>query len=149
MYAVDMSDRITKEWTENSEQAFGSSGRKGDIGEPIAAQIIRGAGFEVKHYPSDEQRQRSGHDLVIVKDDIEYGVDVKNNLFAADWVYVDKPAIKKSDATFWFHLNDDDHSDWVMYTVDKMRQHAKGEKVWYNKKNEPYYRIKREHIRFL
>lgn len=121
-----MSKRLTAEYTENSEGAFGQTGKIGDAGEIAAMEIIkRLTGFDVTHHP-EKEAQMMGHDLRIHHPNGKvYGVDVKTNLFKGAVVCVDATYIAKSQAQFWFHLNKSDHSDYVQYRVDRMQRYVR------------------------
>lgn len=115
-----MSDRLTPDWTDTSEQAFGEKGAQGDRGELEAITILESLGFEVEHHPSDRHKQEQGHDLVL---DNKYGVDVKANLHHGKDVCVEWPKLLRSKATFWFHINPKDSTDYIMYKVADMKKH--------------------------
>lgn len=114
-----MAGRLTSSWTKNSEDAFGETGRIGDSGEVIAYTILTSLGFDVTHYQDDKQRQVDGHDLVLNRDGVEHGIDVKTNLFGDRIVYVDEKKIHSSKAIMWFHL-DKRTNDWIIYYVAEM-----------------------------
>ena len=114
-----MAGRRTSSWTKNSEDAFGETGKIGDSGEVIAYNILTSLGFDVTHYQDDKQRQVDGHDLVLNKDGVENGIDVKTNLFGDRIVYVDMKKIHSSKAIMWFHLDRKTH-DWLIYYVSEM-----------------------------
>ena len=123
-----MSGRLTTEYTDNSEGAFGRTGAIGDKGEIVALHILQELGFDVTHFPNDRLKQDAGHDLEINSTDKVAGVDVKTNLHTGHDVCVDWPKLKKSEATFWFHLNPDDPSDYIMYKVKDMKNYIKSYK---------------------
>ena len=96
-----MTDRLTPEFTEKLVDAFGETGVVGEDGELIVKEILES----------------------FVLDDQLCWVDVKNNLHDGKDVCIDWPKLSKSKATYWIHLNRDDHSDWVIYRVDDMVEH--------------------------
>jgi hypothetical protein len=114
-----MSNRLTSRWAETAEEAFGERGAKGERGEQIAKRIIEMLGHNVTHHPADKQLQMSGIDLYI---DGKYGVDVKNNLKTNRDVCIEQDKLFKSKATFWIHVNDEDHDDFVIYKTEDARQ---------------------------
>lgn len=145
-----INSRRTPEWTPNSEGAFGARGTKGDRGELKGKLLLESLGFDdVIHYPDDWDRQLQGHDLVIRINEIEYPVDVKNNLNQKFDVYIDQKAISKSQATYWLHINDNDPDDWVIYKVTAMREYLKGMTPRRNKNGELFFSVTREKVNSL
>ena len=124
-----MSDRLPEAvgvWKADSEQTFGETGRIGDLGEVLIHKILEELGFEVKHFPDDQARQLSGHDLVVIVNGVEYGIDAKTNLKGpdSDWhdtVCVDR-GLLKSKARFYIHINKDDPTDYIIYKVSDMQE---------------------------
>ncbi len=116
-----MSERLTKAWTDDAEGAYGEKGAQGDRGEPIGQEILQTLGFsKVTHHPADKNLQKKGWDLILEKDGMCFGIDVKHNL-RGQQVCVDKNKIWKSQAHFWLHINPDNKHDWIIYKVEDMR----------------------------
>lgn len=117
-----MGNRQTSDWTDTSEGAFGRPGAIGDRGELVVFQILKDAGLNVSHNPNNRAKQLIGHDLVVENDQ---GIDVKTNLYSNRDVCVDAEKIWTSKATFWFHLNDKNHNDYIMYQVFNMQKYLR------------------------
>ena len=62
-----MSDRLTNNWTESLEEAFGSTGSKGREGELFALAVWSYWGYKVKDFESQRSTQLSGVDIEIQK----------------------------------------------------------------------------------
>ena len=135
-----MSERLTEDWTDDAEGAFGEQGAIGDSGEIIAQRILESCGLNVEHHPSNRKKQLLGHDLTIES----YGVDVKTNLYTGSDICVDADKIWSSKATFWFHLNDTNHEDYVMYKVVNVRNYIKENNISVSKtRGGPVYWVPR------
>lgn len=74
--------RLTPKWTATTEEAFGSSGKKGRVGELFVINTIRSWGWEVIDTESEKSLQLQGVDIIIKKPTWQnyYSVDVKNNM---------------------------------------------------------------------
>lgn len=137
-----MTDRLTTEWTKTSEQAFGESGRVGDLGEHRLVQIIRHIGFRVEHYTDNRTKQNQGIDIEAFDGDHPLTIDAKTNLkynqYMRDFVfYVEcerdgwlfNPK-KKSNMFIHFSLDNElmvlynrkDMQDYVMRHRDEWKQ---------------------------
>ena len=121
-----MTQRLTSEWTENSEQAFGETGRIGDAGELEVGDRLKQISptSTVIHNPSDYDKQIKGHDIsLITPTGKEIGIDVKTNLHAQyNNILVDVRKISKSQATLWIHW-DKTEKKGVMYKVADMLEY--------------------------
>lgn len=84
-----MSDRIVKNWTETTEEAFGESGKKGLKGELFFIDAYTDKGWTVLHYESDRIMQMCGIDVVLIGEDVCYTVDVKANMREDESFYVE------------------------------------------------------------
>lgn len=112
-----MSDRLTSDWTETLEEAFGESGVKGTKGELIACEILDCLYIDYTYEPSNKAIQTSGIDIFIGKD----GVDVKGNLHSNKTVVaVEYPKLIKSKARWWMHVNLSNPDHFIMYEVKDM-----------------------------
>jgi hypothetical protein len=123
-----MGERLTPEWTETVEEAYGESGRIGYEGEKLAVEIIKSvlprkylfADPQITLYHSDRDMQNQGKDLSFCIGGRTFFVDVKTNLHHGKDVCIDIPTLRRSKADVWMHLNLEDPDDWVIYTVDSM-----------------------------
>jgi len=119
-----MKDRLTQQWMPTTEGAFGEHGRKGDLGEKLACELLESQGFEYKHNPDNYHKQMQGKDIEILEDGQWVGIDVKTNIHndQNNNVCVEYPTLFKSHAKYWLHINSQDHmNDFIMYEVEKMR----------------------------
>ncbi len=116
-----MADRQTPLWTNDSEGAYGETGKKGDDGEIALLILLRELGLEIVRNGDDKDLQLKGWDYTITDGADEFGADVKTNLFGTVKVYVDKVKIWKSEALIWFHY-DDKTGRFLWYLVDEMRR---------------------------
>lgn len=72
-----MSERLTEQWTDTAEQAFGESGVKGRVGELLFASIIFSlSGLEVKDFEDQYCKQVAGIDIEVNG----HTIDIKSNL---------------------------------------------------------------------
>ena len=71
-----MSERATSQWTKTLAEAYPITGKKGDDGEKWLVKTLIENGHKVKHFPSDEDKQNAGVDVIV--DNIT--VDVKCNV---------------------------------------------------------------------
>lgn len=122
------SNRLTEEWTETLEEAFGDTEnvRKGREGEEFLLKVFKKWNWDTKHYPSDREKQTAGIDIAFrnPKWRYFYTCDVKNNMnnygsiwVDTKWLYSDK---LKADRIF--HVNPE--TGWVAwYGVDDMRNY--------------------------
>lgn len=86
-----MSDRLTNNWTESLEEAFGPTGSKGREGELFALDVWSYWGYIVKDSGSQRLDQLSGIDIEIQKPTWKhfYSMDVKNNIDEKGGFYID------------------------------------------------------------
>lgn len=77
-----MGERLTSEWTETTEEAFGKNGREGRIGELIVIVEQRSWGWDVTDHGNDRQKQLVGIDITFHNGKWyrPYTADVKANL---------------------------------------------------------------------
>jgi hypothetical protein len=124
-----MSERLTEEWTETLEEAFGASGVIGTAGENFVVEAIRGWGWECDHYVSDRDKQEAGIDISFRKPSWSkpYTADVKANMDASGNFYVDTAstgwlfASKKYSDRIW-HVNVNTGS-MAWYGRDEMKDY--------------------------
>ena len=120
-----MSDRLTSEWTQTAEEAFGQSGAKGRTGELFVKEAILSWGWEVQDNESDYDQQVAGQDLWIKAPTWKnfYSIDVKTNMgehgafpvITEQWM---NP--KKLNDRFW-HVNVD--TGWMAWYSREDMQH--------------------------
>ncbi len=121
-----MSNRQTSDWTPDSAGAFGESGEIGDRGEFRAAAYLQetfpNADIEVVQDNRFEQ-VNNDTDIKMIVDDIMYRVQIKNNLHKSYPTYVVDANIMRSNADYWFHLNDSDPDDMRFYKTADMQKY--------------------------
>ena len=118
-----MSNRLTSDWMENSEQAFGAKGKHGDLGERLALELFDDLRIVHNHNPDDYHKQLAGKDIEIFQNGKWLGVDVKANIHSDrnQKVCIDWPKLSQSKATYWLHINTNDHlNDYIIYKVIDM-----------------------------
>lgn len=118
-----MSERLTPEWMKRLEDVFGELGKQGEIGELMALKLFLSKGLECQYNPEDKIKQCGGLDIEILINGVWHGVDVKANIHSDgnDEVCVDYPKLKKSESTYWIHINTDDPmNDYIIYPVKSM-----------------------------
>ncbi len=120
-----MSERLTPEWTQTLEEAFGSSGAWGRKGELWLLAVVKQWGYDTIDYENDIKCQLRGHDIAIRKSSWKrfYTIDVKNNIRKDKCFYVD------TSVKGWL-LNPKRDSDriWHVNPVD-------GLMAWYDRKD--------------
>lgn len=129
-----MSDRLTPEWTETLDEAFGATGTKGRLGEEFLIESLKTWGWEVNHFESNKKMQTSGIDLEFKDPKWRsfYTGDCKNNMDEFGCFYVYEDWLFKTKADRIFHVNP--VTGWIAwYSVEDMRQ-------WYKSDGE-YIRI--------
>ena len=88
-----MSDRLTKEWTTDTIEAFGDtpSVRKGIVAEQMYLDWANKVYNRVTDHSSDRTKQVKGFDFSIWKEGwkYEYGVDVKGNMYSNGNFYIE------------------------------------------------------------
>ena len=127
-----MSDRLTSDWTSNSEQAFGTTGKQGDLGEQLALDLLLSLRVTHRHNPDNHKKQIEGKDIEILHSKKWYGVDVKANIHSNgnSKVCIDLPKMKKSKATYWLHINTKDHlNDYIIYRVEDMLKYVEENQI--------------------
>lgn len=77
-----MTGRLTPEWTDTLDEAFGESGKKGRLGEQFVADTLRSWGYEVYTHDNSRSHQLSGIDITFKKSNWfkSYTADVKHNI---------------------------------------------------------------------
>lgn len=104
-----MNNRLTSKWTPTTEEAFGTTGKKGREGELFVKKAIESWGWLVTDNEEDYDSQVAGYDLWIQKPTWAnaYSIDVKANIdqygsfkiYPKEWM---NP--KKQNDRFW-HVN--------------------------------------------
>lgn len=115
--------RLTEEWTDTLDEAFGAPGVKGRIGEEFMARVFESWGWEWKRNESDRQAQLDGKDIEFRKPTWFkwYSGDVKNNMNQFGTFYVHEEWLFKVKCDRIFHVNPD--TGWITYYgVDQMRE---------------------------
>ena len=116
------SERLTEEWTETLDEAFGEAGAKGRIGEEFMARVYDKWGWQWRRNESDYQAQIEGKDIEFRNPKWAnfYSGDVKNNLNQYGTFYVHKDWLFNVKCDRIFHVNPD--TGWITYYgVDDMR----------------------------
>jgi len=134
-----MGDRLTSEWTDTAEEAFGSTGAKGRIGELFMIEVFKKWGWEVSDEEDNKYYQTRGVDLQFRRPcwKKSYSCDVKNNMneYGSFYVHKDWLLNPRHINDRYFHVNPD--TGWVaFYSAADM-------KTWYRRYhiNEEYVRI--------
>jgi hypothetical protein len=116
--------RLTKDWTDTLEQAYGEIGAKGKQGEDWLKQRLIEKGFEVETHDNDKAAQLAGIDLTATLPSTKqtWTIDVKTNI--------------KDDGTFFIETNS---NGWLLHPHKKSTYiwHVNpktGCMVWYNRK---------------
>ena len=130
-----MSERLTSDWTDTSEQAFGKTGAKGDAGEAFLMKVFDKWGWEYNHSPSNKNLQLKGIDISF-KDPswaYFYSADVKSNLNRKGIFYVETDSrgwlfnSSKTSDRIW-HVNPD--TGWMAwYGRSAMKKYIKDLKL--------------------
>lgn len=118
-----MSKRLTEEWTDTLDEAFGETGTKGRLGEEFLSKVFDKWGWEWRRNESDYQSQIEGKDIEFRNPKWYnfYSADVKANLNEYGVFYVHKEWLFKVKCDRIFHVNPD--TGWITYYgVDEMRQ---------------------------
>lgn len=116
-------DRLTTEWTETLDEAFGATGTKGRIGEEFLCKVFEQWGWFYLRHESDYQKQIDGIDIEFKKPSWfgYYTCDVKNNMNEYGTFFVHKDWLFKVKSDRIFHVNPD--TGWITwYGVDEMRK---------------------------
>jgi len=122
-----MSERLTSEWTDTTEEAYGASGKKGRIGELFMKKVFESWGWAVEDCEDDKSLQTKGIDLYFKAPTWhnKYSCDVKSNMskYGSFFVYADWLFNPKHINDRYFHVNPD--TGWVAwYGTEEM-------KTWY------------------
>lgn len=126
------SGRLTNEWTDTLEEAFGANGSKGRDGELFVIDAVCSWGWLVKDNETDYQEQVAGQDIWIKKPTWSnyYSVDVKANLDKyGNFYVVPKEWLnpKKRNHRFW-HVNVD--TGWMAwYDRIDMQEYIKSNNI--------------------
>ena len=75
-----MSNRLIDYWGKSSEEAFGNAGKVGDDTELKVVSYFTNLGYKVTHYPSQQEKQISGVDMVVHGSKKDMLIDVKGNV---------------------------------------------------------------------
>lgn len=86
-----MSDRLVREWTSTSAQAFGATGVKGDLGERFVAHYVESLMHTYDVYGDDYDNQVAGIDIRVYSDCLSksFTADIKNNINDRGVFYVE------------------------------------------------------------
>lgn len=128
-----MSNRLTNEWTETAEEAFGRTGKKGTVGEEFVCSVFHhNFGWEVLHLPSTKHIQCMGIDIAFRSPNWKnwYTADVKHNIQQGQFFYIEK---HKGNKNGWLLKAQCDriihcsikHKMLVWYDVKKMQEYCK------------------------
>lgn len=118
-----MSDRLTNDWTDTLDEAFGATGTKGRLGEEFMEKVFESWGWEYKRNQSDFTEQVEGRDIEFKKPGWAkfYSGDVKNNMDIYGNFYVHKDWLFKVKCDRIFHVNPE--TRWIAwYGVEEMRK---------------------------
>lgn len=112
-----MGGRLTNEWTDTLEEAFGASGAKGREGELFVMEAVSSWGWYVRDNETSYEEQVAGQDIWIKNPSWAnyYSVDVKANLDKYGNFYVNPKEWlnpKKKNHRFW-HVNVD--TGWMAW----------------------------------
>lgn len=126
-----MSNRLTTKWTDNSEGAFGASGRKGDQGEDFLMSVFKSWGWSATCHRGiqSKSQQVRGVDITFKKPTWHnsYSCDVKANLQDNGMFYVE------TDSGGWL-FNPNKTSDRIWHVNPKT-----GWMAWYDRKEMQNY----------
>jgi hypothetical protein len=113
--------RLTSQWTESLDDAFGIKGTEGRLGEEFLTRVFKSWNYPYKYDPSNKTLQNKGIDIKFKKPSWArwYSCDVKNNLKRGKfYVYADWLFTVKCDRIF--HVNPNT-GEIVWYDVKDMR----------------------------
>jgi hypothetical protein len=118
--------RLTSEWTERLDEAFGSNGTKGRLGEEFLCQVFESWEWEYNRFEKERSKQVAGIDIEFRDPRWRnfYTCDVKNNMDEYGCFYVHHDWLFKESfkADRVFHVNPD--TGWLAwYGVDDMRKY--------------------------
>jgi hypothetical protein len=122
------SNRLTDEWTDTLDEAFGKTGTKGRLGEEFLAKVFESWGWEHRRNEKDYKAQIEGRDIEFRKPTWAnfYSADVKNNMDQYGCFYVYKDWLDKVKCDRIFHVNPE--TGWLAwYSVDEMREWYEGD----------------------
>ena len=116
--------RLTAEWTDTLDEAFGATGTEGRRGEEFLMKVFESWGWETKRYESDREKQIDGIDIEFKKPDWYkfYSCDVKANMKPKNGYFeVHKDWLFRVKCDRIFHVCRE--SGWIVwYPVDEMRK---------------------------
>ena len=117
-----MTDRLTPQWTETLDEAFGASGTKGRLGEEFLAEVFDSWGWEYTWHQDDRALQVKGIDFTFRKPSWynSYTCDVKANMDKYGSFYVYKDWLFKGESDRIFHVNPD--TGWLCWYDRKEMQ---------------------------
>lgn len=121
-----MSERITDQWTNTLEEAFGDTPavRKGRIGEMLVMNAIKSWGWKVIDYENNRNKQIIGADIGFKnpKWSNYYTGSIKNNMLADGSFRVYDEWIHKTKTDRVFHCND--KTGWICwYGTSEMKSY--------------------------
>lgn len=109
--------RLTNEWTDTLEQAYGDRGTQGSLGERWLTSVLRSHNHTVLLFENDYDMQMRGVDLLV---DGRIGIDVKNNLKSGAFFV-------ECSSTGWLY-----HPNKTSETICHVNPDT-GQTVWYNR----------------
>ena len=129
-----MSKRLTPEWTESLDEAFGELGTKGRLGEEFLCKVFESWGWEYEWHQDDRKLQMEGIDISFRNPEWvnSYTCDVKNNMDKYGTIYIHEDWLFFGKSDRIFHVNPD--TGWFCYYGRKDMQD------WYTKGNK-YIRL--------
>lgn len=116
--------RLTEEWTETLDEAFGAKGTKGRVGEEFLAKMFDSWGWEWRRNESDRKAQLEGRDIEFKAPQWArfISADVKNNMDQYGTFEIHKDWLFKVKCDRIFHVNPE--TGWVVwYGVENMRRY--------------------------
>ena len=127
-----MSDRLTPEWTESLDEAFGINGTKGREGEEFLCKVFDSWGWSYELHHDDKKMQVAGIDITFKspKWHNSYTCDVKANMdkYGSFYVYEDWLFDPRKINDRIFHVNPD--TGWLCWYDRKVMQD------WFDRSNE-------------
>jgi len=124
--------RLIKHWGKNSEEAFGVSGRIGDLGELLVEKAFLNKGHDVKHNQSIK-KQKAGFDLEVKIKNKKLSFDLKTNMTKFDaiaieidddgWLFND---YKKTEYIYHLSIHKENYGNVAFYKRKDMQKHIGG-----------------------
>ena len=117
------SKRLTPRWTLTAAEAFGETGRKGDIGEEAVANFLEAKGFTVMWHQSTMSKQTAGIDIEFYRPGEHiWSCDVKHNISDQNAFGVYSNWLLKSRSELILHVSVKTGMI-ASYNTDRMRQY--------------------------